>query len=768
MERGSSSGARGKTIVIKAADGMVARPEPLHFALIEELGHGGMGVVLRGRDPDLHREVAIKLLRGASDPVRRARFIAEAQITGQLEHPNIVPVHQFGLDPDGSPWFAMKIVNGETLAELLGRRVTQPEIARAWPLTRLVGVLIQVCNAVAFAHSRGVIHRDLKPANVMLGGFGEVVVMDWGLGKMLEGMSVELVSEPGALPTSPLMTLDGAVIGTPCYMAPEQARGEIDQLSVRSDVYALGATLCELIGGQPPVTGTSVDEVLALVGAGQIKLPLVDWQGRRSPRELLAVVRRALATEPDERYASAEALAEDLQRWLDLRAVSVSDSSLADQIRRFLGRHRIASIVAAIAAVALVVSVTVGFLAKEEQARHARQAQGMAETQRTRAEDALALAEQQRLRAEEQRAQADLQRRQAENGRRRAQVLATSAERQGRQIDRGFTLALLAQADAAVVHGQRLAAAHLLERIALNERDWCWGVLHAASVGAGVLRFPGDAGFLAATGSGFARIGTAGQLTLLAIDGTELRSVALGRPAVASAASGDGRLLAVALRGGSLCLIDAANGRTLANAVGGDEVRAVATSASDPLVLLAAGRSAVRMLFPGAAQPTIEQSLAEVSALVISPDAAWWAAACPTGVLLQPGTAVQPAAAADQPVLLEGSDGVSRLTMTSDGRRLIGAAQRMLRVWSMPQGTLLTSLAYEGTTDAAGLACNRDASLIATADGPHLTLWDVESGLPVMRLASGGSPFIGLCWSYDGTTLAGWCADGALLIWRPG
>lgn len=765
MERGSSSGARGKTIVIKAADGMVARPEPLHFALIEELGHGGMGVVLRGRDPDLHREVAIKLLRGANDPVRRARFITEAQITGQLEHPNIVPVHQFGLDPDGSPWFAMKIVNGETLAELLGRRVTQPEIARAWPLTRLVGVLIQVCNAVAFAHSRGVIHRDLKPANVMLGGFGEVVVMDWGLGKMLEGMSVELSSEPGALPTSPLMTLDGAVIGTPCYMAPEQARGEIDLLSERSDVYALGATLCELIGGQPPVTGTSVDEVLALVGAGQIKLPLVDWQGRRSPRELLAVVRRALATEPDERYASAEALAEDLQRWLDLRAVSVSDSSLADQIRRFLGRHRIAAIVGAIAVVALVVSVTVGFLAKEEQARHARQAQAMAETQRTRAEEALVLAEQQRLKAEEQRAQADLQRRQAENGRRRAQVLATSAERQGRQIDRGFTLALLAQADAAVVHGQRLAAAHLLERIAVNERDWCWGVLHAATVGAEVMRFPGDAGSITATVSGFARIGTAGQITLLAVDGTELLGVALGRPATASGTSGDGRLLAVALSGGGLRLFDAGTGRTLANAVGGDEAHAVATSASGPLVL-AAGRSTVRMLFPGTAQPTIEQSLAEVSALVIAPDAAWWAAACPTGVLLQPGTGEQPGKAR-QPVLMEGSDGVSRLTMTSDGRRLIGAAQRVLRVWSMPQGTLLASLAYEGTTDAAGLACNRDASLIATADGPHLTLWDVESGLPVMRLTSGGSPFIGLCWSYDGTTLAGWCADGALLIWRP-
>ena len=155
------------------------------FRIIEELNRGGMGVILRGRDRGLHREVAIKVIRDQGNERQRARFVEEAQITGQLEHPNIVPVHEFGVDETGRMFFAMKLVRGRNLAEVLEHHRIDPRAAdREFPLIKQVGVLVQICNAIAFAHSRGVIHRDLKPSNIMLGDFGEVMLMDWGLAKV--------------------------------------------------------------------------------------------------------------------------------------------------------------------------------------------------------------------------------------------------------------------------------------------------------------------------------------------------------------------------------------------------------------------------------------------------------------------------------------------------------------------------------------------------------------------------------------------------------
>jgi serine/threonine-protein kinase len=243
-------------------------PTVTGYQIHELLGAGGMGVVYRASDPDLGRDLAVKVLREEhrERPEAVLRFIEEAQITGQLQHPGIPPVHERGRLADGRPFFAMKLIQGQTLAALLKARHDPSE-----DLPRFLAVLTAVCQAVAYAHSRGIIHRDLKPRNVMVGAFAEVQVMDWGLAK---------VRKAGGTPEPPLIGTGGAirtvrtqvagfsshvgdVLGTYAYMAPEAARGEVDQLDERTDVFGLGGILCEILTGRGPFAGGDKEELSA-------------------------------------------------------------------------------------------------------------------------------------------------------------------------------------------------------------------------------------------------------------------------------------------------------------------------------------------------------------------------------------------------------------------------------------------------------------------------------------------------------------------------
>ena len=269
------------------------------FELGDELGRGGMGRVVEAWDPTLERTVAIKL-PALDDEVLLRRFLTEARITARLQHPGIVPVHELGRNEDGTHFIAMKKVAGETLGEALAAREE-----RDWPVARRLAALVQVCHAVAFAHEQGVVHRDLKPGNVMLGAHGEVLLMDWGVARVLGEHDESLPPLPGEL--APRKTVTGASIGTPGYMSPEQVRGELEAVDGRSDVWSLGAMLVELVSGRPlfDVPDPAQRMLRTLDGIPELDLP----------EELRDIAVRALATDPDARPGAAE-LATALEDYL--------------------------------------------------------------------------------------------------------------------------------------------------------------------------------------------------------------------------------------------------------------------------------------------------------------------------------------------------------------------------------------------------------------------------------------------------------------------
>ena len=297
------------------------------YQLLGEIARGGMGVVLKGRDPDLGRDLAFKVLRQelSNKPAAVQRFVEEAQVGGQLQHPGIVPVYDIGRFGDGRPYFAMKLVKGRTLADLLAER-TDPTVDRG----RYLRHFLQVCNTLAYAHSKGVIHRDMKPSNVMVGAFDEVLVMDWGLAKVLArgGVADEAkasrASEPAEVLTeiktarfgSGSETAAGSVMGTPAFMPPEQAGGEIDKLDERADVFGLGAVLCVILTGKPPYVSESGNALRLMAVRGQLDECYARLDACGADAELVGICKRSLSVNRDARPRDAEELAAAVSGYL--------------------------------------------------------------------------------------------------------------------------------------------------------------------------------------------------------------------------------------------------------------------------------------------------------------------------------------------------------------------------------------------------------------------------------------------------------------------
>jgi hypothetical protein len=329
------------------------------FETREELGRGGMGVVVEAFDRALKRPVAIKHMQSLSD-ADLARFAREAEITALLEHPGVVPIHDAGRGPDGLPYYIMRRIDGEPLEQVVAKKPFAERIAR-------VPNMLAACDAVGFAHSRGVIHRDLKPANILIGPFGETLVIDWGLARLITDEAVSMTTRN----SDAQLTRVGSVAGTPGFMAPEQARGET--LDARADVYALGATQFYVLAGRPAISASGGTEMIEHVARGREP----EWERlpEETPPELHAIIAKAMAFERDARYRDASELAADLRRYVSGQFVGAYRYGVAEQIAMFVRRHRAAVAVAAIALAVIIVGAVFSVRRILDERDEARRAQ---------------------------------------------------------------------------------------------------------------------------------------------------------------------------------------------------------------------------------------------------------------------------------------------------------------------------------------------------------------------------------------------------------
>ena len=352
------------------------------FTLGDVLGRGGMGVVVQAVDLKLERVLAIKQVRDANDHEAIAWFVDEAQITGQLEHPNIVPVHELGEDGAGRPWMAMKLVHGQTLSAMIGDwreeiASGKPQRLSATDIGQMLEIIRKVADAISFAHSRHVIHRDLKSENVMLGAFGEVLVMDWGLAKPLDAspttggegaltaprgggkrrartsgrqsdsvaataVGVRVAGRAGVM--SDRMTMQGDVFGTPAFMPPEQARGEVQEVGPAADQFALAGILYHMLTLEEPYRESSLEQTLAAARQRQLPPPHLRASHRRIPRELSAIVMKAMAARPRDRYPDIGAFIADCNAWQAHERTTAYRQKPWEALGKWFRRHPTAGI----------------------------------------------------------------------------------------------------------------------------------------------------------------------------------------------------------------------------------------------------------------------------------------------------------------------------------------------------------------------------------------------------------------------------------------
>jgi len=400
----------GSTGAGTGASGAIA-PRNVHgqFLILRSHARGGLGLVSVALDRNIGRRVALKTIRPdlAENPATRRRFVAEAEVTGQLEHPGIVPLYALGQDEDGSPYYAMKFIDGQTLEHAIASYHALPSPIR---FRELLNRFIDVCHAVAYAHSQGVIHRDLKPANVMAGKYGETLILDWGLAKRIndvaetpDGSAGSTRADPPLLSSAPSasgappaasiagLTTLGHAIGTPAYMSPEQARGLRAALEPTTDVYSLGAILYQLLTGHAPYSGPGAEpgakpeKVLSQLLAGPPPPPRAVRP--TIPRALEAICLRAMSREPRDRYATAELLVREIERWQADEPVEAYREPPAARAWRWARRHKVfsASLLSLLLTAVLALSVGITLVAREK--RRAEVALTDEARQRSRAED---------------------------------------------------------------------------------------------------------------------------------------------------------------------------------------------------------------------------------------------------------------------------------------------------------------------------------------------------------------------------------------------
>jgi WD40 repeat protein/serine/threonine protein kinase len=707
------------------------------YRVLRSLARGGLGEVFVALDTELNREVAIKLIQEqfAGSEQSRARFVLEAEVTGGLEHPGIVPVHGLGQIADGRPYYAMRLVRGESLGQAIRAFWNTERVsgrpARSVARLQLLRRFLDVCNVVSYAHSRGVIHRDIKPANILLGPYGETLLVDWGLAKVVgrremgQEAAWEDLKRPAASASSE--SVAGTVIGTPQYMSPEQAAGRISEVGPASDVYGLGATLYCLLTGEPPRDDLDVAQAPGRAQRGQSIAPhLVN---RNVPRALEAICLKAMALKSTDRYASARDLANDLEHWMADEAISVYREPISTRLTRWGRRHRTAAVAIGVVLVTAVLGLTAGTLLL-----------GRANTR----------TERQRRRAEES-----------------AQILSRQL-----YINR-INLAQRSWEDANIYRTRELLKECCPRSSGdLDLRGFEWHYLNRLC-GAGYESLTGHEGpvwsvAFSPDGSRLASGGDDHNLILSDAHTGVVRAVLKGHSQVirSVAFSPDRSCLASASADHTVRVWDARTGEPLMTGQGTEEMNAVAFS-PDGSLLASAGADRVvtlRDTKSGQVKKTLKGHTEAIYGLAICPDGARLASASLDHTVrvwdLQSGEAVVVYKGHTAPII--------SVAFSPDGSRLASAGdERFARIWDGGTGKDLFTLAGH-TQLIRSVVFRPDGARIATAGQDQtVRLWDARAGQLLATLKGHHDDIRCVAFSADGSRLASASIDGRVNIWTP-
>jgi len=678
--------------------------DPSRYVVLAEHGRGGIGRVVRATDREFGRDVALKeLLRRTA--MSESRFLREAVITSRLEHPNIVPVHEAGRWPDGTPFYTMKLVSGEPLQVRI-------DAARTWAdRLALLPRVVAVCDAIAYAHDRGVIHRDLKPSNIIVGAYGETIVIDWGLAKYVT--DEDSLGDDDSAAMSPDLTAAGTVLGTPAYMAPEQAAGQ--RADLRSDVYALGAIVRDVIAGRKhaaPPAGAAAAEVDV-------------------PRDLASIVARAMHKDADDRYPTAKELGDDLKRFLAGERVLAHAYTRRERASRWFSAHRRLVQGSALLLV-LLLGVTVFFLAQEARLR------GEAQSARLASDSERVRADRQSLALLEEQARAELN---AGHPFRAAPLLAEAYRRDPDRLVVRWMLtdalravdALALSFDAAppTVPGQPLDRSTFTLCLSPDDRELLTGQM---------------------TGVGFWDAATGAPRRRWEIEGHGVR-----------ACYGSD---------GTVHVIDFMNTASLRDPATGRELYTLqATDDSSVAALSPDGRQAVRQVAddkmevwstsPPALVRTYPLHHDSFVPLALSADgtklATWDGAAT---VLSSPATGAVVAR------LPSPGEVVREISFRRDGAQLLAIMKdRSVRIWDLATGLPRARL-REHVGDPTVAVFSGDGALIATADSDAVFIWDASSGVRLAAFdAQRRAGTAAAAFSHAGRRLATTTSDARVQVW---